>query len=80
MNDEYKLGQRARMLKTVIDLPSGDSPGCVCADEGEIVIVRSVHDCKYSFPIQVSHEYITDGRTFGVSPSEIEPAPSENKL
>ena len=68
----YSTGQRVRMLKSVGDPPSGDSPGGTCAFKGDIVIVRKVNLNAEWFPFHVSHEDVTDGSTFGVAADEIE--------
>lgn len=67
----FRVGQRVRMRLSVVEHPSGDCPGGVCAKTGETVVVRRVGGG--TFPISVQHESRTDGATFGVSPFEIEP-------
>jgi hypothetical protein len=62
----YSVGDVVTVIAATGDAPSGDSPG-------EKLIVRSFSDWDRSpFPIHVSHEHVTDGRTFGVAPNEIE--------
>lgn len=67
----FHVGQEVRMVKSVYDWPSGDSPGGLFASQGDKVIVRMIGGFPY--PLSVSHPDRTDGRTFGVWPKEIEP-------
>lgn len=68
----YEIGDEVTVLGAVGDAPSGDSPGGCYATPGDKLIVRSFSDWVDSpFPIFVSHEHVTDGRTFGVRPNEV---------
>lgn len=75
MTHSFTVGQRVRMRATVGDSPSGDSPGGVYATPGEVLIVKRIEP-EYTFPIAVAHEWVTDGRMFGVTVDEIEPESS----
>lgn len=65
------VGQKVRVNRNIIDPPTGDSPGCVCAYDGDIVIVRSLSR-QSTYPVAVSHKYRTDGATFSVDLTEID--------
>lgn len=68
----FKPGDAVRLIRTIVQGPTGDQPGTFFARKGEKVIVRSVAD-NGSYPITVSHESRKDGAVFGVTPEEIEP-------
>lgn len=66
----YAVGDRVRMLETIVEPPSDELPAQHFCDEGEILIVRKIGGF---WPVYVSHEHITD-RSFGVWPDQIEKA------
>jgi len=68
----YVVGQRVRMVATVYEEPSGDSPGGIYAMRDEILIVRSFSNRLIEHDIYISHEYRTDN-SFVVSQDEITP-------
>jgi hypothetical protein len=73
----FAVGDVVTVRRAVGDAPSGDSPGGCYATHGDKLIVRGFSDWDESpFPIALSHEHITDGRTFGVKPEEIERLPT----
>jgi hypothetical protein len=74
----FHVGQRVRVLEAVGDAPSGDAPGGVYATRGEILVVRKINPSTFAYPIQVSHEDITDS-SFGVKLTEIEPVTEQEQ-
>ncbi len=67
----FAVGDRVVALVECINDLTDDGMGIeYCAKKGDELIVRRV---KFGFLncIAVSHEHITDGRTFGVAPHEI---------
>ena len=66
----FSVGDKVNAACTLLDPASGDSPGGVLCNRGDVLIVREVK-MDERFPIKVSHEHITDN-SFGVEPSEIE--------
>lgn len=74
MNLLPKEGTELIILTDIIEHPTGDAPGCICAKKGDKVIVRRLGDhMKYEHYIHVSHEDRADGNTFGVAPNEVGP-------
>lgn len=67
---DFEIGDHVRLKHDIVDSPSGDSPGCICARAGELLIVRSVNHNSKLFPISVSHPGRHDN-SFSVYPSEI---------
>lgn len=68
--EEFAIGDRVEALNTLVEHPSGDSPGGLLCNKGDVLIVRGVPYVKSFWDIYVSHPEITD-RTFGVTCSEI---------
>ncbi|WP_076591990.1 hypothetical protein [Herminiimonas arsenitoxidans] len=72
MKHNFQVGQKVRVLEVIVEYPSGDTPGGVCAEVGDIVIVRKLFSGELAYSIGVSHEGRSDGMTFVVAPKEIE--------
>tara|TARA_R110001583_G_scaffold9243_8_gene43950 strand:- start:318 stop:527 length:210 start_codon:yes stop_codon:yes gene_type:complete len=66
----FEVDQKVTVKHEVGDAPSGDSPGGLYAKPGEVLVIRKITD-RFTYPIAVSHEHITD-RSFGVTAEEIE--------
>ncbi len=69
----YTVGQEVRLRVNAWDPPSDHSPGSLHGARGDKLIVAAIYTRGYEFPIAVHHPEITDGRTFSVKASEIEP-------
>lgn len=68
---ELQVGQKVRLLSDIFEPADEYAPGGYLARKGEVLIVRKLNPQSKFFPVQVSHEHITD-RTFGVTYEEIE--------
>mgnify|MGYP003441676635 CR=1 FL=1 len=69
----FTVGQEVRLRVNAWDPPSAESPGGLYGARGDKPIVAAIHSKGYEFPIAVHHPEITDGRTFSVKATEIEP-------
>jgi len=67
---DFKVGQKVKTLRDIIDPPCENSPGGRLAKRGEFLIIRAINP-SHSYPISVSHPEITD-KSFGVEGEEIE--------
>lgn len=70
MDYEFRVGQKVRCRKDIIQESNEHSPAYVCANAKDLVVIRKVHDYALTYPLEVSHEHITN-KTFYVSPDEI---------
>lgn len=68
----FAVGQEVTVTRRIWEPATGDAPGGLLARPGEKLIVRMIYS-KGQHPIDVSHEFVTDGRTFCVSPDELRP-------
>ena len=68
----FTVGQAVTPTRRIWEPATGDSPGGLLARPGEKLIVRMIYS-KGQHPIDVSHEYRTDGMTFCVSADELRP-------
>lgn len=66
----FTVGQEVTVTRRIWEPATGDAPGGLLARPGEKLIVRMIYG-KGQHPIDVSHEFVTDGRTFCVSPDEL---------
>ena len=66
----FPIGKEVTARVRIWEPATGDSPGGLLTRPGEKLIVRAVKEGR-EFPIEVSHEHVTDGRTFGVKPEEL---------
>ncbi len=68
----FTVGQEVTVTRRIWDPATGDSAGGLLARPGEKLIVRRIHPRSSGpHPLDISHEYRTDGLTFCVSPDEI---------
>lgn len=71
---DFSIDQFVIALKQLVDPPSGDSPGGVCANRGELLVVRSINNREGAeWPLAVSHEHRTDA-SFSAGVDEVRPA------
>ena len=70
--EELRVGQALRIIKTVWEAPSGESPGGVYGSIGDKVLIQRLSAESKYWPIYVHHEHITDGRSFGVELDEVQ--------
>ncbi len=68
----FTVGQEVTVTRRIWEPASGDAPGGLLARPGEKLIVRMIYS-KGQHPIDVSHEFRTDGATFCVSADELRP-------
>ena len=66
----FKVGDRVRILKNIIEGPDEDHPTLQYAAKGDLLIVRDIARSPV-YPYRVSHEDVLDS-TFRVSEEEIE--------
>lgn len=79
MSEQFSVGQRVRLTENIYEPADEYAPGGYLAKKGEVVNIKAINPGRL-YPISVFHDWVTDGKSFGVSESEIEPAsPASDK-
>lgn len=66
----FKVGDAVALKADLYEPADDHSPGGYLARRGEKLIVREVRS-QTQWPLRVSHEHRTDGRSFVVGPAEV---------
>jgi len=68
----FEVGKPVKLVNHIYQAPDGDSPGGYFGFAGDKVLVKSIDESKKFYPVEVAHEDVTDGKTFGVTFDEIQ--------
>lgn len=68
----FAVGDEVTVSEEIYEPADEYQPGGALVRPGEKLIIREIRETG-EWPIKVSHEFVTDGRMFGVSAAELKP-------
>ena len=68
----FAVGDEVTVVKQIYEPADDYQPDGMLARLGEKLIIREIREAG-EWPFKVSHEFVTDGRMFGVSEAELKP-------